>query len=76
MAEKQKKINRSTKKNQKKDTTPIKEEDFEDDISAYDEDQHKKRQSLKRNESPADAQFERDERVDDELEDDLRNIEE
>ena len=37
----------------KKDATPIKEEDIEDDTSAYDEDNRKKK-GLKRHESPLD----------------------
>ena len=57
----------------KKDATPIKEEDIEDDTSAYDEDIKKK--TLKRHESPADQLFDRDEREDDALQDDLKIIE-
>lgn len=57
----------------KKDATPIKEEDIEDDTSAYDEDARKK--TLKKNDNSIDQLFDRDDREDDELEKDLLKIE-
>jgi hypothetical protein len=53
----------------KKDATPIKEEDIEDDTSAYDDD---RRKTLKKVDETL---FDRDEREDEQLQDDLKLIE-